>query len=152
MVHVLELLGCTANGPTTEAALQATPAAISAYLRFLQRHGEKVEPDAAFTTAIEEHVTEGIWLGNGSPYVTYGPDLEPVSEAELKVFLGRLHGLTEELAAWAERQSDAQLEASPEAGRTARAIFLHALSSTGAYLSPALGTVSGFSKLLTAAE
>ena len=74
MVHVLDLLGCMANGPTTEAALKATPESISAYLRFLKRLGEKADADAAFTTAIEEHITEGDWLGNGSPYVTYGPD------------------------------------------------------------------------------
>ena len=34
MVHVLELLGCIAQGPTTEKALAATPEAIRAYLRF----------------------------------------------------------------------------------------------------------------------
>lgn len=44
MVHVLDLLGCIAQGPTTEAALEATSAAIRAYLRFLQRHGEAVKP------------------------------------------------------------------------------------------------------------
>ena len=40
MVHALDLLGCVAVGPTTDAALAATPAAIRAYLRFLARHGE----------------------------------------------------------------------------------------------------------------
>jgi len=46
MVHVLDLLGCIANAPTTEDALAATPEAIEAYLRFLKRIGEDIDPDA----------------------------------------------------------------------------------------------------------
>ncbi len=68
MVHVLDLLGCVATGPSTEAALQATPDAIRAYLRFLRRHGEAADLDAPFTTPVAEHITEGQWLGNGSPH------------------------------------------------------------------------------------
>jgi hypothetical protein len=37
-------------------------------------------------------------------------------------------------------------------GRTARAILLHVLGPTGAYLSPVLGTISGVSRLQTEAE
>ena len=59
MVHVLDLLGCVAQGPTTEAALEATPEAIRAYLRFLRRHSEAVEPESAFTTVVAVHVMEG---------------------------------------------------------------------------------------------
>ena len=36
MVHVLDLLGCIAKGSTTEEALDNTPGAIRAYLRFLK--------------------------------------------------------------------------------------------------------------------
>src|SRR5262249_20971480 len=78
-VHVLDLLGCVAVGPTTEGALAATPDAIRAYRCFLHRHGETVAPDAPFGTRVVEHVTEGMWLGNGSPYLVFGPDLEPVT-------------------------------------------------------------------------
>ena len=47
MVHALDLLGCVAVGPTTEAALGATPEAIRLYKRFLRRHGEDAgDPDA----------------------------------------------------------------------------------------------------------
>lgn len=48
MVHVPDLLSCVAVGPTTEEALTATPAAIRAFLHFLRRHGEPVDPDAPF--------------------------------------------------------------------------------------------------------
>ena len=54
MVHVTDLLGCVAKGPTTEAALAATPAAIRAYLRFVQRHGESVHPNSDFRRALKK--------------------------------------------------------------------------------------------------
>ena len=153
MVHLLDLLGCIANGPTTEEALEATPEAIRAYLRFLRRRGEAADPEAAFETKVAEHITEGEWLGNGSPSVLFGPDVRPVSEAEVEIFLGRFHGLREELSAWAEAQGDRQLDAEPPAGgRTARSVLLHVMAVPGAYLSPVLGGVSGFSRLHTAAE
>jgi hypothetical protein len=110
-------------------------------------------PDAGFVTRVEEHVTEGIWLGNGSPYVSYGPDLEPVSEAELTTFTNRLLRLRGELADWAEARDASALDATvPGSSRSARAILLHVLGPTGAYLSPVLGSVPGISRLQTAAE
>ena len=154
MVHMLDLLGCVAVGPTTEAALGATPEAIQAYLRFLNRCGEPVDPDAPFTTRVEEHVAQaGLWLGNGSPYVTYGPDVEPLSEAATEVLLGRFHTLREALASWAESAADEQLDA-PFAGssRTPRAILHHLLGGPGAYLSPILGGSTGYYAVTTATE
>jgi predicted RNase H-like HicB family nuclease len=59
MVHVLDLLGCVAKGSTTDEALDRTPEAISAYLRFLKRHGQMVDPDSACETVVAEHITEG---------------------------------------------------------------------------------------------
>lgn len=152
MVHVLDLLGCVAVGPTTEDALAATPDAIRAYRRFLRRHGEATDAEAPIETRVVEHITEGDWLGNGSPYLVFGPDLEPVTDAEIETFLGRFHGLREELAAWAATQSDAQLDVSPAAGRAARAILLHVLGATGGYLSAALGSAPGFGRIHGAAE
>jgi predicted RNase H-like HicB family nuclease len=52
MVHVPALLGCMANGATTEEALDATPHAICAYLRFLRRAGEGADPDEPFDTRV----------------------------------------------------------------------------------------------------
>lgn len=153
MVHVLDLLGCIANGPTTDAALDATPAAIRAFLRFLRRHGDEADPDAPITTHVAEHITQGEWLGNGSPYVTYDPDLNPVTDEEIEVFIQRFRWLREELAAWATAQGDEQLDARPaDGGRSGRAILLHLLSPTGAYLSAALGGVTGFNRIVTEAE
>lgn len=155
MVHALDLLGCVAVGPTTDEALAATPDAIRAYLHFLRRHGEPgaADPTAPFETVTVEHVMEGSWLGNGSPYLAFGPDFAPVTDAEVELYLNRLRWLCDELADWAASRSDAQLDAPPhDAGRTARAILLHALGSQGAYLAAALGSAPGFSALVNATE
>ena len=154
MVHVLDLLGCVAVGPTTEAALAATPEAIRAYRRFLHRHGEPVgHPDAPVASRVVEHVTEGDWLGNGSPYLLFGPDLTPITDEETETYLRRFRWLREELAAWAASQADEELDAAPAGGgRPARAVLLHVLGATGGYLSAALGGAPGFGRVHGAAE
>jgi predicted RNase H-like HicB family nuclease/uncharacterized damage-inducible protein DinB len=153
MVHVLDLLGCIANGPTAEDALEATPEAIRAFLRFMKRAGEGVDPEEPFTTSIAEHVTEGEWLGNGSPYLVFGPDLLPIYGDEIEAYFRRFQCLREEISSWAERQADEVLDSVPETGgRSARAILLHVLGPTGAYLATAVGGTTGFSRIHTLAE
>jgi predicted RNase H-like HicB family nuclease len=152
MVHVLDLLGCVAVGPTTEDAVAATPEAIDGFRRFLQRTGEPIDPGTAFGTRIAEHVTTGGWMGNGSPYFSFGPDLDPVTDAEVECFLHRFRSMRETLAEWCETKTPAELDAKPANGRTERAIVLHVLGPTGAYLSAALGSAPGFSRIHGAAE
>jgi predicted RNase H-like HicB family nuclease len=153
MVHVLDLLGCMANGPTTGEAIEATQEAIRAYLRFLKGCGEAVDPKAEFTTSVKEHVTQGTWLGNGSPYLMFGPDFDPVTERDLKVFTHRFEILRETLAGWAERQTDEKLDfAPPEKGRTSRAVLIHLLGTPGAYVSAMVGGVPGVSRTVTMVE
>lgn len=154
MVHALDLLGCVAVGPTTDEALAATPQAIRAYLRFLRRHGEPVDPHAAFETRVAEHVTEGAWLGNGSPYLEFAPDLEPVGEDEAERLVQRFRWLREELAAWVAEPPVEQLIAPPAGGgRPAQRVLLHMLgAAVGGYLSAALGSAPGFHAVAGAAE
>lgn len=153
MVHVPALLGCIATGRTTEEALAATPDAIREFLRFLERHGEPVSADEPIAIEVAQHVTEGDWLGNGSPYLVFDTDLEPVSDEETALHLRRFRWMREDLAAWVRTQSDAQLDAEPlPKGRPARKIILHVLAVPGSYLSAALGGASGFSRLQTEAE
>jgi len=153
MVHVLDLLGCVAVGKTTDLALEATPAAISAYRHFLRAHGETIDDREPFTTEVTEHITEGQWLGNGSPYIVFPPDLEPITGPEIRLFLGRFEAIYDELSDWAGRQPDKLLDAHPASGgRTARAVLLHAVGTPGAYLSAALGGAPGFSRIAGAAE
>ena len=151
MVHVFEPFGCMANGPTTADAIATTPEAIESYLRFLRANGEPVSIPESITTSVVEHVTEGQWLGNGSPYVTFVPDLQPVTEPELETYSHRLTALREAIASWAEQQTDSTLDA-PAMGRTARAILLHIQAPTAAYLSAVTGPISGVSRLRTQAE
>lgn len=153
MVHVPALLGCIATGPTTEEALAATPEAVQEFLRFLEGHGEPVSPDDSIETDVAQHITEGDWLGNGSPYLVFESDLEPVSDEETALHLRRFRWMREDLAAWVRTQSDEQLDAEPQPkGRPARKIILHTLAVPGAYLSAALGGATGFSRLQTEAE
>jgi predicted RNase H-like HicB family nuclease/uncharacterized damage-inducible protein DinB len=153
MVHVLNLLGCVTVGPTTEEALAATPAAIDHFRRFLSRHGEATDPRQPIEIQVIEHITEGMWLGNGSPYLLFAPDYGLVSDDQLDAYLLRYHWLREALASWAEAQTDSSLDApAPEGGCTARRILLHVLGASGGYLAAALGSAPGFSRISTAAE
>jgi predicted RNase H-like HicB family nuclease len=153
MVHVPELLGCVAVGPTSDGAVATTPEAIHAYLRFLRRIGERVNPEAPFELRVAEHVAEaGKWLGNGSPWVTYGSDVEPVSAKEIETCVARFRAMRETLASWAAARTAKQLDAAHGGGgRTARAILLHIIGGSGAYASPVVGGVKGFSALQGAA-
>lgn len=145
MVHVPELLGCVAVGPTTEDALAATPAAIRAFRRFLGRHGEAIDQDAPIGTRVVAHVTEGKMLGMGSPYVLFAPDLLPSTDEDIETVLRRLGGLREEFAVWATSQTVAHLDIPPRGGgRPAWEVLLHVLGATGPTLSAALGSAPGF--------
>jgi hypothetical protein len=53
--------------------LEATPTAIRSFLRFLQSHGEAIDPQMPFTTTVVEHVMEGHWLGEGNPVPGFAP-------------------------------------------------------------------------------
>jgi predicted RNase H-like HicB family nuclease len=152
LVHIPALLGCVATGVTTGEALAATPDAIRAYRRFLTRHGEQVAADAPFETVVAEHVTEGDWLGNGSPYIHFSVDLEPLTAEEMETYLARVHWLHGDIADWLARHA-ADLDANPPGGgRPTRAIALHVLGASGTYVASALGGAPGFSRLHTQAE
>jgi uncharacterized damage-inducible protein DinB/predicted RNase H-like HicB family nuclease len=135
MVHVLELLGCVSTGVTTEAALADTPQAIDSFRRFLDRHGESIDVDAPIETKIAEHVTEGVWLGNGDPSIVFPPDLEPLTEEDGERFISRLEWMWEELVEIVRDLSDEELDKKPAArGRPIRTILEHILESEYAYM------------------
>ena len=111
MVHVPDLLGCVAVGPTTEAALDAIPEVVNAFRRFLLRAGELVELDDAVDWDVVEHVTGGDRLGYGSPTVLFGPDRRPLTPDEATRLHQRLRQLREEVARWASDQREPVLAA-----------------------------------------
>lgn len=154
MVHIPQLPGCMANGPTSDEAVAAAPDAISRYLRFLARHGHKVDPEAPFETTVAEHHVETVsFIGQGSPYIILKGDLDPMSEEEVHDQVQRFRWMRETIADWVAQQSEEALEAPPaEKGRTAKAILLHVLGPPGAYVSAVMGGAPGFSRLVRETE
>jgi predicted RNase H-like HicB family nuclease len=153
MVHVLDLLGCVANGPTTEAALEATPGEVRRYLRFLRDHGEPVDPDAPLEAPIATHVMEGPWIGYGDPAPGFPPDLQPLSRDELATHLRRLRWMGEELAEIA-RNTPAEVQAAvPEKGRPIAQIIRHVCEAEPSYLQAGrVGKPEGLRDTLRAIE
>ncbi len=155
MVHVLDLLGCTVNGPTTDAALAATPDAIRAYLRFLRQHGEAVDPNAPFTTSVALHVMEGQWLGNGNPDGGFPPDFQSLTIEELHVYLPRLTWLGAELSRCIGIYvlSREQMLAKPAGGgRPIYDILVHVADAEYAYFQSPVNKPEGLSVALKAVQ
>ncbi len=151
MVHVLDLLGCIAQGPTTDAALEGAPEAIRAYLRFLKRHGESVAPGVAISIRVVEHIMEGVWLGYGDPTPGFSLDFQPLSSDDLSTHLRRLGWLREDLSALIINLPPDQRAAKPEGfGRSIREILEHIAESQTVYLRYLVGKVEGLSEALRA--
>ncbi len=151
MVHVLDLLGCIARWPTTEAALEATPDAIRTYLRFLQRHGEAVRPEDEFTTVIAEHVMEGSWLGNGDPTPGFTPDFQPLTAEDLNLYRRRLAWMQADMLQLIRDLPREQLLAEPEGrGRSIYGILEHVAESHAVYLRYQVGKVDGLPQAMRA--
>jgi predicted RNase H-like HicB family nuclease/uncharacterized damage-inducible protein DinB len=149
MVHVLDLLGCIAQGPTTEEALEATPEAIRVYLRFLQRHGAAADPAAPFTTTVAQHVTEGGWVGNGDPPGGFAPDFAPLSAEDLGIYLQRLAWLHSDLLSVLQGIAPEQMLAEPASeGRSIYHMMLHMAESQAVYLRYLVGKVDGLPEAL----
>lgn len=143
MVHVLDLVGCIAKGPTTDEALNKTPEAIRAYLRFLKRWGEAVDPDSEFETVVAEHVTEGEWLGSGDPALVFQPDREPLTLEDEEKYIQRLQWSRAEVLALVGGLTNEQIEAEQNTkGRSVRAMLEHLLESEHFYVST-LGKIDG---------
>jgi predicted RNase H-like HicB family nuclease/uncharacterized damage-inducible protein DinB len=134
MVHVLDLPGCIACGPTSGEALERTPGAIRDYLRFLQRHGEQVWAEAEVTTQVAEHITEGTWLGNGDPTILFAPDKEPLTRQDLQTCLRRIVWSRAEIIALVSDLSEEHVEAKPPHGRSIKGILEHIFSAEYSYV------------------
>lgn len=153
MVHVLDLLGCAANGPTTEAALEATPGEIRAYLRFLKGNGEDVDPDAAFNTRIASHVMEGSWIGYGDPAPGFAPDFEPLTPNDARTYRMRFRWLGEDISELIKGTPAKQLAAKPGKGRTIRDIVTHIADAEPEYFrASSIGKPDGTKEALQAIE
>ncbi len=150
MVHVLDLLGCIAQGPTTDAALAATPDAIREFLRFLRRHKDAVDPKAPFNIEVAAHVMEGSWLGQGNPMPGFAPDFEPLSARDLETYLKRLDWLHADFLRLLRGISPAQRAKKPAHGRPIAQIVAHMSEAYGAYVRGTVGPVDGLADALRA--
>jgi predicted RNase H-like HicB family nuclease len=150
MVHVFSLLGCTAQGPTTQQALKATPHAIRQFLCFLQDHGAMVDAEAPFTTVVKEHVIKGPSSGKDRQPDGFSPDFESLRLDELRLFVGRLHWLRDELAALLERCKPEQWTEKPARSRSLVRIAEHIAEASSTYLCDSVGTVDGLTEALHA--
>ena len=146
MVHVFDLLGLTIQGPTTDEAIEAAPDGIRDILGFLKRHGEKVDPQAPFTTVVKEHVTKGSFIGQGNPPDGFTPDFEPLSARELSVLVTRLGWLREDLADLIANVKPEELTAKPARGRPLAGIIEHFANSSATYLRYLVGPVEGLAE------
>ena len=143
VVHVPALLGCVNGGETTQQALDAAPDAIRAYLRFLKRSGERIDPTAAFKTRVANHDTSGGFLGSA----WLETDTEPLTSRESDALMRRLSAMHGDLRRLAGKLTSKQLDAKPAKGRPIRQILRHVLAE-GAYLRG----ISGVSRLQGDAE
>ena len=153
MVHVFDLLGCIANGPTTEAALEATSDEIREFLCFLRRHGEKVDPDAPFTTTTAAHVMEGSWIGQGDPAPGFAPDFEPLTPKDERDYRSRFQWLGDEVVALVGETPEDKLPTKPSKGRVLRDIVTHIANAESEYLrASGIGKPEGVKEALRAIE
>jgi uncharacterized damage-inducible protein DinB len=139
-VRVLDLLGCTTNGPTTDETLAATPEAIRDYLRFLERHGERVDVNQEIETEIALHNTDGLM----NPALIFEPDRKPVSKQDVETYIQRLTWMRSDLLELVDGLSASKLEDKPEPGRSIRRILEHIYGAEYNYVR-VFGKIEGVS-------
>jgi predicted RNase H-like HicB family nuclease len=142
------LPGCTWTAPTSEAAIEAAPAAIGERLDFLRRHGEPVAP-GPIEVVVADHIIERKVLGFGQQ--SFPSDADPLTPAELAGHLRWVEWSREELVA-ALRAQSAPLSEKPEPGRAAATIATHVAEAEWAYVAALLSSPPGRSAAIAALE
>ncbi len=148
LVHVFALLGCVASAKTTGEAVAATPDAIRAYLRYLARHGEKVDVNAKIETRVAAHDLSGAFPGQA----LYARDLEPVRPADLARWTRWLGSSRADLLALVKGIDETGLRARPVNGRSLREILLHVLDADKAYVYALVGPLKAMGEPTNAAD
>jgi len=144
-VHMPALLGCVARGDTTDEAIDRSPDAIRAFLAFLARAGERVDPDAPFRVRIAEHVTDAAWPAMGSGFLP--TDAAPLTPSQGDALVHRLAAIHAGLRRLTADFKPKQLDAAPPTGRPIRRILQH-VCVEGAYLRG----IAGSSRLMREVE
>jgi predicted RNase H-like HicB family nuclease/uncharacterized damage-inducible protein DinB len=148
LLHVLDLLGCVVQGDTTDEAVAAASEAISAYLHYLDRHGEKVDPQQKIETRVAAHNTEGMFSGQA----LWPQDLKPLAPAALARYLRWLDWSRADLLALVKGIDDKRLRAKPSKGRSLRDILLHVLDADKSYVYALVGPLKPMGEPTNAAD
>src|SRR5256885_14154992 len=148
LVHVLDLLGCVVQGDTTDEAIAASPDAIRAYLGYLRRHGEKLDPNEKIEARLAEHNTEGLFSGQA----LWPQDLKPLAPSALARYVRWLDWSRADLLALVHGIDDKRLRAKPAAGRSLRDILLHVLDADKSYVYALVGPLKAMGDPTNAAD
>jgi predicted RNase H-like HicB family nuclease/uncharacterized damage-inducible protein DinB len=148
LAHVLDLLGCVVQADTTDEAVAAAPDTIRAYLRYLGRHGEKVDPNAKFETRVAQHNTEGMFSGQA----LWPQDLKPVAPSALARYVRWLEWSRADLLALVKGIDDKSLRAKPPKGRALRDILLHVVDADKSYVYGLVGPLKAMGEPTNAAD
>jgi predicted RNase H-like HicB family nuclease len=136
-VHVPALTGCIARGDTTDEAIEHAPDAVRAFVRFIARDGESVDPAAKFAVRIAEHRTDGAWPGQGSGFLP--TDTAPLTTRDSQALMQRLAAIHASLRSLTANLTPNQLEATPAKGRPISRILGHICGAEGGYLRGVTG-------------
>ena len=148
LAHVLDLLGCVVQGDTTDEAVAATPDAIRAYLGYLRRHGERVDPNEKVETRVAEHNIEGMFSGQA----IWPQDQKPLAPAALARYLRWLEWSRADLLALVKQIDDKSLRAKPPKGRSLRDVLLHVLGADKSYVYGLVGPLKAMGEPTNAAD
>ena len=148
LAHVLDLLGCVVQADTTDEAVAAAPEAIRAYLGYLHRHGEKVDPQESIEIHVAEHNTEGLFSGQA----LWPQDLKPLTPAALARYRRWLEWSRADLLALVQGFDEKRLRAKPPKGRSLRDILLHVLGADKSYVYALVGPLKSMGEPTNAAE
>jgi uncharacterized damage-inducible protein DinB/predicted RNase H-like HicB family nuclease len=135
LVHVLALLGCVAEGKTADEAVAAAPEAIRAYLRYLSRHGERVNMDANIDVRVADENLAGLFSGQAM----WPADRKPLAPKDLARYVRWLEWSREDLLALVNEIDEKRFRTKPASGRSLREILLHVLDADKAYVYGLVG-------------
>jgi len=128
--------------------VSATPDAIRAYLRYLKRHEEKVDPSEKVETRVAEHNTAGVFPGQA----IFPPDLRPLAPRDLARYLRWLEWSREDLLGLVKGIDDRRLRAKPAKGRSLHEILLHVLGADKGYVYALVGPLKTMGDPTNAAD
>ncbi len=148
LAHILDLLGCVVQGDTNDEAVAAAPDAIRAYLRYLGRHGEKIDPNEKIETRVAEHNTEGLFSGQA----IWPQDLKPLAPAALTRYVRWLDWSRADLLALVKGIDEKGLRVKPAKGRSLREILLHVLGADKSYVYALVGPLKSMGEPTNAAD